>query len=103
MIKLWIRWVFAVMLSVMAFVLCWACLDFGAHVDAAVALGWAILPFSVVLALSGVWADDARRDSGKGRIRTDSRTPRIDQRQNAGDRAQQIQIGGDLRINEKNE
>ena len=103
MSKLWMRWVFAVMLSVMAFVLCWACLEFGAHVDAPVALGWAILPFSVVLALSGVWADGARRDSDKSRVHTDPRPPRIDQRQRAGDKSQQIQIGGDLRINEKSE
>jgi hypothetical protein len=101
--KLWVRWFLAVTLSAMVFAVCWACLQFGAHVDAAVALGWAVLPFSVVLALSGVWADGVRRDADKGSIRTDSRAPRIDQRQHAGDKAHQIQIGGDLRINEKDE
>jgi hypothetical protein len=59
---LWMRWIFAVVLSAMGFILWWACLEFGAHVDAPVALGWAILPFSVVLVLSG---DDARQDSDK--------------------------------------
>jgi hypothetical protein len=51
MSNLWMRWIFAVVLSAMGFVLCWACLEFGAHVDAPVALGWVILPLSVVLAL----------------------------------------------------
>lgn len=97
------RWVLAVTLSAMAFVVCWACLQFGVHADAAVALGWAILPFSVVLALSGVWADSIRRDADKGRVRTDSRTMRTVQNQRAGDKAQQLQIGRDLRINEKDE
>jgi hypothetical protein len=99
--KLWTRWVLAVTLSAMAFAVCWACLEFGVHAEEAVALGWAILPFSVVLALSGVWADSVRRDADKGRVDADSKPPRIDQRQRAGDKAQQIQIGGDLRINEK--
>jgi hypothetical protein len=101
--RLWVRWFLAVTLSAMAFAMCWACLEFGAHADAPVALGWAVLPFSVVLALSGVWADSVRRDADKGRVRTDSRAPRIDQRQRAGDKTHQIQIGGDLRINEKDE
>jgi hypothetical protein len=67
MSSLWMRWVLAVALSVAAFVACWACLQFGFGADAAVALGWAILPFSVILALSGVWADDVRRTAEKNR------------------------------------
>jgi hypothetical protein len=95
------RWVLAVILSALAFVVCWASLQLGIHADAAVALGWAILPFSVVLALSGVWADSARRDVGNDRVRSRSRTTRVTQRQRADDKAQQFQIGRDLRINDK--
>jgi hypothetical protein len=36
-------------------------------------------------------------------LRDDDDPPRIDQRQKAGDKSQQIQIGGDVRINEKSE
>lgn len=97
--RLWARWVLSVTLSIVAFAACWACLQFGAQVDAAVALGWAILPFSVVLALSSVWADSARRDADKSGDRTEPKSPRIDQRQRAGDNARQVQIGGDFRIN----
>jgi hypothetical protein len=64
--NLWARWVAAVTLSALAFVLCWACLLFGVHAGSAVALGWAILPFSVALTLSAVWADSVRRDADKG-------------------------------------
>jgi hypothetical protein len=103
MSKLWIRWVLAVTLSVLAFVVCWACLQFGVHADPPVALGWAILPFSVVLALSGVWADSVRRNADQDRVRPATRTTRIVQEQRAGDKAQQLQIGRDLRINKHDE
>jgi len=99
--KLWVRWVIAVALSVMAFVACWASLKFGVRIDTAVALGWAILPFSVVLALTGVWADAARREGDKDHAPTSSKVTRIVQSQRAGDKAQQLQVGRDLRINEK--
>jgi hypothetical protein len=99
--SLWVRWVVSVTLSVVAFVVCGACLDLGVHVTADVALGWAILPFSVVLALSGVWADGARRDVDKSDDRNDMFPRRINQRQRAGDKAHQIQVAGDLRINDK--
>jgi hypothetical protein len=59
--NVWMRWVLAVTLSTAAFLTCWAWLQFGVHDDAPVALGWAILPFSVVMALSGAWADSVRR------------------------------------------
>ncbi len=97
------RWVLAVTLSAVAFVVCWACLQFGVHADAPVALGWAILPFSVVMALSGVWADSLRRNADKSRVHPDASTTRTVQNQKAGDKAQQFQIGRDLRINEKDE
>jgi hypothetical protein len=99
---LWTRWVLAVMFSALGFAVCWACLEFGGHLGTAVALGWAVLPFSVVLALGGVWADGARRETTeKGADHADSRSPRINQKQRAGDNAHQIQIAGDLKINEK--
>jgi hypothetical protein len=72
--NLWMRWVLAVTLSAAAFVACWACLQFGVHADTPVALGWAILPFSVVLALAGVWADNVRRTADKSRVRPGATT-----------------------------
>jgi hypothetical protein len=89
-----------VALSAVAFVACWAGLEFGAHADTAVALGWAVLPFSTFSLLGGVWADRVRREADQAAERTGSKTPRIDQRQRAGAKARQIQIGGDLRIND---
>jgi PadR family transcriptional regulator PadR len=44
-------------------------LEFGLHADTAVGLGWAILPFSVVLALTGVWADNVRRTADRSQLR----------------------------------
>jgi len=99
--NLWTRWVLVVCLSAAAFVACWACLQFGVHADTAVALGWAILPFSIILALGGVWADSVRRNADKSR--PGARTTRTVQRQRAGDNAQQLQVGRDLRIREKDE
>jgi hypothetical protein len=99
--KLWTRWVLAVALSCAAFAVCWALLEFASDTDTAVALGWAILPFSVVLALTGVWADNARGEGDKNDDPTDSRPAKIDQKQHAGNNSHQIQIGGDLRINDR--
>src|SRR5579859_3113975 len=98
--KPWVRWVIAVTLSVMAFIGCWASFQFGVRADTAVALGWAILPFSVVLALTGVWAHAVRRESDKDPVPTSSKVTRIVQSQRAADRPQQLQVGRDLRINE---
>lgn len=69
--KLWIRWAFAVTLSSAAFVACWAILQVGAGVQTPVALGWAILPFSVVLPLSGLWADKVRKAEGRTSVTLD--------------------------------
>lgn len=90
MSNLWMGWIFAVVLSAIGFALCWACLEFGAHVAVPVALGQAIPPFSVVLALRAI----------PGRILTRAaalptpRTPRINPRHRAGEKSQQIQSGG---------
>jgi hypothetical protein len=91
----------AAILSAAAFVACWAGLQFGVHADTAVALGWAVLPFTVTLTLSGVWADSVRRSADRNRARAGLKSMRIVQRQRAGDNAQQVQIGRDLRIHEK--
>jgi len=85
----------------MAFIACWASLKFDFRADTAVALGWAILPFSVVLALGGVWADAVRREGDKDNVPPSSKVTRTAQSQRAGDKAQQLQVGRDLRINEK--
>ena len=69
--KLWIRWAFAVTLSSAAFVACWAILQVGAGVQTRVALGWAILPFSVVLPLSGLWPDKVRKAEGRTSVTLD--------------------------------
>lgn len=85
----------------MAFTACWACVQFGLHAPAPVALGWAVLPFSVALAASGVWADRGRREAEKSQKRMDHGTARTIQNQRAGDKARQLQVGRDLRISEK--
>ena len=59
----WSRWLTAITVSGLLFVLCWICLFFGFRVDNAVALGWAVLPFSIALTLGGAWASNARRNA----------------------------------------
>jgi hypothetical protein len=90
----------AATLATAAFLTCWACLQFGVGLVAPVALGWAVLPFTIVLTLSGVWADQARRNSDENENRPAATTGRIIQNQTAGDNAHQIQIAGDVSINE---
>ena len=71
MSNLWMRWIFAVVLSAVGIALCWACFEFGAHVDVPVVLGRAILPFSVVLALRAVPSRILTRAAGlptRGRL-----------------------------------
>jgi hypothetical protein len=65
-----------------------------------IALGWAILPFSVALALGGLWADGGR-DTDKHRMHLASQGGQVSQSQRAGDWAQQLQVGHDYKINEK--
>jgi hypothetical protein len=101
--KLWIRWLLATAISAVAFVGCWAGLQFGMNEPAPVALGWAVLPFSIALALSGVWADRSRREAEKSQDRMDHETGLTIQNQRAGDNARQLQVGRDLRINEKDD
>ena len=82
------------------FVACWACLEFGVHADLPVALEWAILPFSVVLALCGVWVVSVRRNVGKNRVLPGA--TRVVQSQQASDKAQKLPGGRDLRFNGEN-
>lgn|ERR1700683_3838476 len=91
--NLWMRWALAVALSTAAFVACWACLQFVVGADAPVALGWSILPFSVVLALSGVWADSARRAGDEGHVLRDAGTTRARKFVLNAQGSQGVQIG----------
>ena len=101
--NLWVRWSAAAAIALAAFLVCWASLQFAADLDAAVALGWAIVPFSVVLALGGVWADRARQTADLGASATSTcsgrgKTVRVIQKQRATDNARQMQVGGNIRI-----
>lgn len=80
---------------------CWACLRFAADIDTAAALGWAILPFSIIMPLVGIWADAARRETAKSDKQPDPGINHVSQKQRAGNNVRQIQVGGDLRINER--
>jgi hypothetical protein len=100
------RWASVTVLAVAGFAGCWAILQFWDGVEAPVALGWAILPFSILMALGGAWADRARKDdqsesapSGSNR----KKKTRIVQTQHALDYAQQLQIGRDIRMVNKDE
>lgn len=103
MSKPWIRWLLAGDVSAAAFTTCWACVQFGLNAPTPVALGWAVLPFSVALAWGGVWADRSRREAAKSQRQVDPEAGRTSQNQRAGDNAWQLQVGRDLRINEKND
>ena len=95
------------MLAVAAFVTCWAGVQFGVGQEASVALGWAVLPFSVVLAVGGVWADNVRRSadgsSGKDQDSGRANKPRVVQKQRARNNARQLQVGHDVRVNDHDE
>ena len=100
--NLWVRWIGAAVLAVAGFAVCWATLQFGFGVDAPVALGWAILPFSVIMALGGFWADRASQDTRLQEDASQSTSPshkevRVNQTQHAGDHAQQLQVGRDYK------
>jgi hypothetical protein len=89
-----------------AFVACWAILQFVAGVDTTVGLGWAIVPFTIMLTIGGLWADQARKAAKQGEPSTGRSAPRIKrtrvvQRQWAGDNARQLQVGRDVRANKK--
>jgi hypothetical protein len=96
--NLWMRWITAAFIAVVGFIICWSILQFGFGAEASVALGWAILPFSVFMALGGFWADRARKEDG---LPLQDSPPVGDvtviQNQQAGDHAQQIQVGRDYR------
>jgi hypothetical protein len=95
-------------MGVTAFVGCWALLQFGAGVAASDALGWAVVPLSVVLALGGSWAEHARRRGEQ----SESRSPggvdqangkRVVQKQRATKNAKQLQVGRDIRTTKKDD
>lgn len=100
--KQWVRWTLAAIMATTVFVVCWACLEFGVHADLPVSLGWAILPFSVVLALSGVRVVSVRRNVGKNRVLSGARPTQVVQIQQAGDKAEKLQGGYNLKLNEEN-
>jgi hypothetical protein len=57
MANLRLRWSAVVCAAVLAFVAYWAVLKFLLSLSGGDALGWAVVPFSIVLALGGGWAD----------------------------------------------
>ncbi len=79
--KLWACWALAATMASTVFVVCWACLEFGVHTYLPVALGWATLPFTVVLALSGLWLVSVRRNLGKNRVLSGAPPTRVVQSQ----------------------
>jgi len=96
------RWIGAAILAVAVFVACWAVLQFGFDLDAPVALGWAIIPFSVFMALGGFWADrsskDVHRHDGPAQSNsTPEIIPQVIQKQHGGNHARQFQVGRDYK------
>jgi hypothetical protein len=74
--------------------------------DGGQALGWAVVPFSIVLALGGAWAERARAKSGKvsqdgDRDRVRVKRIRIIQKQRAEKDSQQLQAGRDIRFDKR--
>lgn len=93
-----LRWSVAACVAVLAFVACWAVLKFLVSFSGGDALGWAVVPFSIVLALGGGWADQARRHgehpdssstAGHGHVKSN----RVVQKQRATKNARQLQEG----------
>jgi hypothetical protein len=56
-----VRWIVAIILSLISFGACWWGLQHYAHLDSGVAVGVAAVPFTITLTLGGVWADRARK------------------------------------------
>jgi hypothetical protein len=76
--------------------------------DGGQALGWAVVPFSIVLTLGGAWAERARAKSEQisledSRKKDCSKRIRIIQKQRAKNNSQQLQAGRDIRFDEKDE
>ena len=108
MANLWLRWSLVAVAAVAAFVGCWALLQFGAGLAASDALGWAVVPLSVALALGGFWADQARKRSDHSTPHSSAGDDRVKgkgvvQKQRATKNAKQLQVGRDIRINKKND
>lgn len=103
--KLLIRWSAAITVALVLFLACWAGLDFGAGMDSGQALGWSVVPFTIGLTAGAAWADRARKTSDAASAITDpglARPKRMVQKQRAaGDHSQQLQAGGDIRIEKK--
>lgn len=100
--NVWRRWVAVVVAAIAAFVACWAVLALWVGLDEGVALGWAIVPFTVLLTIGGVWADRARSQREQSpsvkSLADQSKRVRVNQKQRAGDNSQQLQVGGDFRV-----
>jgi hypothetical protein len=103
--NVWLRWIIASLLSIATFVTAWAILHFGFKFATGDALGWAVLPFSVVLALSGFWAtqkseEPASPEDQHGDIR---HGPNVVQKQRGGKNSKQLQVGHDLKVTRKDD
>lgn len=108
MSSLGFRWTAVSSLAAASFAACWAILQFGEGVSGAEALGWAVVPLSIVLAVGGGWAEWARRKAE----RPDSATPagsdlsegdRVTQKQRAAKNARQLQVGRDINVTKKDD
>jgi hypothetical protein len=106
-VSLWLRWLAAASAALITFVLFWAVLHFAVDVPTADALGWAAAPFTVVLAVAGVWADQPRRQGEDAQNspgeRTHTGNSNITQKQRATKNARQIQVGGDMKVVKRDE
>ncbi len=108
MASLRLRWALVTIAAVAAFVGCWAGLHFGGGVAAGDALGWAILPFSVVSLPGGFWAGRVGKRSDRSvSPESDGNGPgksrRVVQKQRATKNAKQLQVGRDIKVIKKND
>jgi hypothetical protein len=103
--NVWLRWLIASLLAIATFAATWVTLHFGFSVASGDALGWTVLPFTVVSGLSGFWASQRIEEptSPSERHGEVKERPNIVQKQRGGKNSRQLQVGHDLKVTRKDD
>ena len=102
--NVWLRWIVASLLSITTFTGVWVILHFGFRVTSGDALGWTVLPFTVISGLSGFWASQGTDEPTSPERHDDAREgPNIVQKQRGGKNSRQLQVGRDLKVTRKDD